>query len=100
MESTGTKGYTKKEILNILEGFGISRIAIDTEVTSADTLAAQAVYPLNVFFRLLIYIAGVSYPWQKRFYEKGAGSRIASSVVNSTSGSAFGFFHCISGIKK
>ena len=100
VESTGTKGYTKKEIINILGGFGISRIAIDTEVTSADTLAAQAVPPLNAFFRLLIYLAGVSYPWQRSFYDRGAGARITSSAVNSTGGSALGFFHCISGVKK
>jgi ubiquinone/menaquinone biosynthesis C-methylase UbiE len=100
VESTGTKGYTKEEIINMLGDFGISRIAIDTEVTSGDTLAAQAVPPLNAFFRLLIYLAGVSYPWQRSFYDRGAGARITSSAVNSTGGSALGFFHCISGVKK
>lgn len=100
VESTGTKGYTKKEIVDILEGLGIGRIAIETEVTSADALAAQAMPPLNAFFRLLIYLAGVNYPWQKKFYERGAGPFVNSSAKYSTGGSPLGFFHCISGVKK
>lgn len=100
VESAGTKGYTKRELVNMLGGLGIDRIAIQTEVTSADTLAAQSLPPLNVFFRLLIYLAGVSYPWRKKFYERGAGKMIATSSEYSAGGSAIGFFHCIRGIKK
>jgi ubiquinone/menaquinone biosynthesis C-methylase UbiE len=100
VESIGTKGYTRKEIAEMLEGLGIGRIVITTEVTSADTLAAQALPPLNAFFRLLIYLAGATYPWRKEFYDKGAGTRLAGNAELSFGGSALGFFHCISGIKK
>ena len=100
VESIGTKGYTKNELEDILEGLGVSRITIETEITSADTLAAQALPPLNAFFRLLIYLAGVKYPWQKEFYSRGAGPRVRLRAKHSTGGSPLGFFHCISGVKK
>lgn len=99
VECTGDKVYTKTEVVNVLEGLCIGRIAIQKEVTSHDTLAAQSLPPLNAFFRLLIHLAGVTYSRREKFYKKGAGSMITTSGEYSAGGSALGFFDCIHGIK-
>ena len=99
VESLGTKAYTRNEIVKILSNLGMHGISIKTEITSADTLASSAFPPLNLLYRFAIWIFGETFPWQKKYYSKGAAKSIDDFIDPRFSGNPLGFFHCIKAIK-
>jgi ubiquinone/menaquinone biosynthesis C-methylase UbiE len=99
VESLGTKAYTRRELVDKISNLGLRGISIQTEITSADTLASSAFLPLNLLYRFAIWLAGDTYPWQKKFYSKGAAKNIDNSDAPLFSGNPLGFFHCIKAIK-
>jgi ubiquinone/menaquinone biosynthesis C-methylase UbiE len=109
MESVGTKSYTRAEVASIFSKLPVTRVTCKTEITAADFLSASAFAPLNLFYRLLIHLAGESYPWRASEFHERTGpvekraeyarkNRPADEIVFT--GNPLGFFHCISATKK
>lgn len=105
VESAGTKGYTRGELLRLLNVLPLRNVQIHTQVTSADYLSSSASPPLNWFYRRAIQLAGCRYGWHKgnyvaRINDPGKPvSRACADPRNtkqpSLTGNPLGFFHCI-----
>ena len=112
VENPGTKGYTGKELIGMLEQAGLREIRIHTEITSGDYLSSSAFPPLNWFYRRMIQLAGWTFSWRaadyvQRLNEPGRKTKSASEpvepVVNAAprlAGNPLGFYHCITAVKK
>lgn len=108
VESLGTKGYTRGELLGIMRRLPLCNLRICTEVTSGDYLSSAAFPPLNWLYRSALWLAGVSYDWAAGSYRlrindpveagrrKGPGK---SHLGPTLAGNPLGFFHCISAQK-
>ncbi|PWU19527.1 MAG: hypothetical protein C5B50_06395 [Verrucomicrobia bacterium] len=73
IESIGTKAYTRREILQMLEPLGVTNIRIQTFLTSADRIEGK-----TTFHRL---------------------ANTALGLVVALTGTRMGWFHCISATK-
>jgi SAM-dependent methyltransferase len=109
MESIGTKGYTHRELSQLLQRLPLETISIHTEITSADYLSGSAIRPLNALYRLALRCAGYSRAWDPNWYVErpGSGEPISRMKVATRepkkivfSGSRLGFFHCITATKQ
>jgi SAM-dependent methyltransferase len=105
LESVGTKGYTRKELVSLLTRLGLDTIEIRTEATAADFLSASAMKPLNWLFRIALRAAGWSWGWHTSHYStrvndphptkpKLVETQRCSHQVLLT-GNPLGYFHCI-----
>ena len=108
MESTGTKGYSRRELKAMLRPLSLEAIQVDTVITAADYLSASAFRPLNWIYRLAIALAGYHYPWLPSDYvaREGAPDRPTTLAPRTRgpkdilfTGNPLGFFHCISARK-
>jgi SAM-dependent methyltransferase len=107
-ESVGTKGYTTREIRNILGPLGLEDLRIETFVTAGDYLSASALPPLNWLYRFALAIAGYRYPWRTWHYvdrrnhqeSHPLGTRERSGREAICFGNRLGFYHCISARKR
>jgi hypothetical protein len=108
MESPGTKGYTRGELLRLFATLPLERVHIRTEMTSPDYLAASAFPPLNWFWRCLLRLAGTREGWRPEDYvqrvndpdyrlKRANGPR--DPVRPLLTGNPLGFFHCITARK-
>ena len=100
VESLGTKAYTQRELARIFAALPLEYIHVQTEITSADTLASSQFRPLNLAYRLAIWLARTKYPWKLEDYSaltRTSASRQTGSPVFS--GHPLGWFHCISARK-
>jgi ubiquinone/menaquinone biosynthesis C-methylase UbiE len=104
IESAGTKGYTRKELLQMLAAFPLERIQIHTEVTAADYLSSSAFAPLKWVNHLALRLAGDTYGWKPQDYvERGDRPKNVTdkdSRYPLFTGNRLGFFHCISARKR
>jgi ubiquinone/menaquinone biosynthesis C-methylase UbiE len=108
MESIGTKGYTRSELVRIFRGLHVEYLRVHTEVTSADVLSAWAFPPLNWCFGAVLRLAGHNYPYHPSHYAARRDMADESSAPAPQqrpeqilmTGNPLGFFHCISGRKK
>jgi ubiquinone/menaquinone biosynthesis C-methylase UbiE len=109
IESVGTKGYTRKELSQILTELPLEKVSVHTEITSADYLSASALPPLNAAYRLALRLAGCSHDWDPSHYVERPTSiedtrltKLSPSVSHEIvfSGNSFGFFHCITATKR
>jgi len=109
MESVGTKGYTRKELMEMLSALPVDGIEIRTEFTAADYLSASAFPPLNWLYKLCLRAAGYHHAWHPSHYvsrvndpdrksSEGKVQRDPSRVL--LTGSRLGFFHCIRARKR
>ncbi|MEW6157503.1 MAG: class I SAM-dependent methyltransferase [Verrucomicrobiota bacterium] len=109
-ESIGTKGYTRRELVNWLVQLPLEHIQIHTEITAADALAASAFPPLNWAYRLAMHIAGWKFGWHPSQYVYRADAeepdrKVVEKPVHRDpkrpllTGNPLGFFHCISAVK-
>jgi len=108
IESLGTKGYTRKELSQMLSRVPLEEISVHTEITSADYLSASAMPLLNGIYRMCLRLTGYSYNWHLAEYVERPNSiqevvhrksraRVPGEIVFS--GNKFGFFHCITATK-
>jgi SAM-dependent methyltransferase len=104
MESVGTKGYTRKELSQILSVLPLHDIEIRTEFTAADYLSASVLPPLNWFYKFCLRAAGYHYGWHPSHYVGRVNDPIPNSGRTSSprdsqrilfTGNRLGFFHCI-----
>ena len=105
VESAGTKGYTRNELLRLLDMLPLRNVHIHTQVTSADYLSSSAAPPLNWLYRRALQLAGYRYGWHKGSYvarindpEKSireASADLRSAKQSILTGNPLGFFHCI-----
>jgi SAM-dependent methyltransferase len=109
VESPGTKGYSRKELVRWLEGLPLQNIHVRTEITSADYLASSAFAPLNWLYRLALRLAGHRFAWRpadyvERVNEHESRARRQTDLRDPRrpifTGNPLGFFHCISAEKK
>ena len=68
VESPGTRGYTRGELVRMLGVMPLQNIHIRTEITSADYLAASAFKPLNWLYRRATRPAGYHFGWHPGQY--------------------------------
>ena len=92
-ESIGTKCYSRAELKAIFEKFPVEDVCIHTELTSGDHLSSHAFPPLNLFWRLLIWLAGERRQWFKGMYTTPPTGKIPGPF--RVTGNALGFYHCI-----
>src|SRR5439155_10741082 len=100
VESIGMKVYTPRELARMLAALPLTNIHIQTEITSADYLAASAFSPLNLFYRMLIRLAGYRPAWDISDYkdrpkDRRPGQRDSIMIT----GNPLGWFHNISARK-
>lgn len=109
IESLGTKGYTRKELSQMLGRLPVENISVHTEITSGDYLAASAWAPLNAIYRMFLRGAGYSYGWHPSDYVErpnsmGEGIQRRSSNPRTDkiifTGNKLGFYHCITATKQ
>lgn len=101
VESVGTKAYTCAEVARIFSALPLTSIRVQTEITSADTLASSRFRPLNLAYHLALWMAGNKYPWKLADYS--ATTRDYSpekSTPPQFFGHPLGWFHCISARKQ
>lgn len=109
IESKGTKGYTRPELRQMLSKFPLEKTRVHTEITSADYLSAAAMPLLNAIYRACLRATGYSRDWHSAQYVERPRSidelkkrkpltRDPRKVTFT--GNRFGFFHCISAIKR
>lgn len=108
-ESIGTKGYTRGELVRILEKLPLRNLHIHTEVTSSDYLSSSAFVPLNWAYRRMLQLAGYRYAWHAGEYRARVNDPAASTVPHAQAGmpgrplftgNPLGFYHCISAEKR
>jgi ubiquinone/menaquinone biosynthesis C-methylase UbiE len=109
IESVGTKGYTRKELSQMLAKLPLEEISVRTEITSADYLSGSAMPLLNALYRLFLRAVGYSHDWTPNQYverpKSMTGTAQAKKAVAQAaqeilfSGNRFGFFHCITATK-
>ena len=108
MESIGTKGYTRPELVRMFRKLPLEYFRIHTEVCSGDVLSASAFPPLNWCFRAAIRLAGFRYPYHVSHYgtRQAAGGNPQAPAPQQRpdqvlyTGNPLGWFHCISARKK
>jgi SAM-dependent methyltransferase len=108
MESIGTQGFTRSELLSLLSACGLREIDLVTHVTAADYLSAAAFPPLNIVYRLMLRLSGCRYAWHPSQYaprvhdpdpRHTAPSYRRDPLKPRVMGNALGFFHCVSARK-
>jgi ubiquinone/menaquinone biosynthesis C-methylase UbiE len=105
IESVGTKGYTRRELVRMLSTLPLEPVSVHTEITSADYLSASAIPLLNFIYRMFLRLAGYSRHWHVADYVERPHS-MKENVSAKTwreiafSGNGLGFYHCISGTKR
>lgn len=109
MESLGTKGYTRKELLRMCAALPVESLHLDTEITAADYLSASALPPLNWLYRLALRGSGCHYGWHPSQYTARVNDPDRPSTVPAgtrrdprqplLTGCRWGFFHCLSARK-
>jgi SAM-dependent methyltransferase len=107
MESTGTKGYTRCELRDMLLPLPLRDIVVHTEATSADCLSASMFAPLNALYRACLRLTAGSRDWHAEDYverpragvtsRRNLPSRETERIVFT--GNRLGFFHCITAKK-
>lgn len=109
IESPGTKGFTRRELVRLLSRMHLVNIHIHTEITSSDYLAASAFRPLNWCYRRVIQLAGYHFEWNagqsvERVNDPAPRTRKYVWVPDPKrpllTGNALGFFHCINARKE
>ena len=105
IESAGTKGYTRGELLRLLGALPMRNVQIHTQVTAADYLSSSAFPPLNWLYHRALQLAGYRYGWDKDSYvarvnDPGKPVRETSTSPRNAkqpilTGNPLGFFHCI-----
>jgi SAM-dependent methyltransferase len=112
MESIGTKGYTRKELIRMLAALPLERIQVHTECTSGDYLSSSAFPPLNWLYRGCLKMAGTRYAWKPEHYKSrvndpdGTGQLADRPAAQHPleevllTGNPLGFFHCITARKR
>jgi len=105
VESAGTKGYTRGELLRLLDGLPLRNVHIHTQVTAADYLSSSALPPLNWLCRRALQLAGYHFGWLKSDYvprinDPGKPVNRTCAVPRNKkqpilTGNPLGFFHCI-----
>jgi len=98
VESIGTKAYTRAELKRILSRLPLAHVQVQTFLTSADYLSADAFPPLNSVYRLFIHAIGSRPAWRIGDYRKERGQERDPREIQF-SGHPLGFFHCISARK-
>lgn len=108
MESAGTKGFTRKDLLDLFSSLPVHELRIRTEVTSADSLASSGFPPLNWIYRILLYLAGERRRWDPLKYAERfntptprlvkAGRGVEPTPALFT-GNRLGLYHCITARK-
>jgi SAM-dependent methyltransferase len=108
IESTGTKGYTRGELVRTLGQLPLNKISVHTEITSADYLSASAMPVLNFAYRVCLRLVGYFRDWEaSRYVERPTEGNqphrrtifTSPSGTIAFSGNPLGFFHCISAVK-
>jgi ubiquinone/menaquinone biosynthesis C-methylase UbiE len=103
IESAGTKGYTRKELLQMLGAFPLEQLQIHTEVTAADYLSSSAFLPLKLLNHVALRLAGHQYGWKPEDYVVRGDTPTTVNAQDSRyplfTGNRLGFFHCISARK-
>ena len=107
IESTGTKGYTRRELIEILSRLPLDHVSVHTEATSADYLSASALPLLNKIYRVLLRLGGGGRDWELADYVERPRNGMSSPHKAQPrlqrqitfSGNRFGFFHCITARK-
>lgn len=110
IENTGTKGYTRGELVKMLTELPLSNVQIHTEVTSGDQLSSSAFTPLNWLYRIALWVAGTRYDWDLSQYVLRTNdpvevrARRQSDALRPTrpvkTGNPLGFYHCITAEKR
>ena len=104
LESIGTKSYTRPELQRIFEALPLTNIRIHSYVTSADYLTFSGFKPLNLLVRAVLRLGGNRPPWQRENYRFADGQtptgRSAPDAKTLFTGNYFGFFTCITAIKR
>ena len=112
VENIGTKGYTRKELLQMLAALPLEYLHVHTECTSGDYLSASALPPLNWLYRLGLKLAGTRFGWHPSHYvsrvndpdRNGQCSNLPNPQRHAGqplfTGNSFGFFHCITARKQ
>ena len=101
VESIGTKAYTTRELAAIFTALPLEDIRVQTEITSADTLASSRFRPLNLAYLLAIWLARTSYPWKLEDYSAATrASTPRQGKEPQFSGHPLGWFHCIRARKR
>ena len=96
VESVGTQAYTRGELTEILRRLPLTDVRVQTEMTSADTLASSAFAPLRAVYHLAIRLFAPSYPWQLAEYNVETRRAVAPSRGEvQFAGHPLGWFHCI-----
>jgi len=109
VESIGTKGYTRGELVRILGALPLRNVHIHTEVTAGDYLSASAFRPLNWLYRRALQLTGYHFGWHPSQYVARVNDATESGYQPATigrdpaqplcTGNPLGFFHCISADK-
>lgn len=101
VESIGTKAYTPRELAGIFTALPLEDIRVQTEITSADTLASFRFRPLNLAYLLAIWLARTRYPWKLEDYSAATRNSAPGPAARPQfSGHPLGWFHCISARKR
>lgn len=105
VESIGTKGYTRAELLKLLAVLPLRNVEIHTQITSANYWSSSALPLLNWLYRRALQLAGYHYGWRKSDYvprvnDSGKPVYAARANLRQTrqpilAGDPIGFFHCI-----
>lgn len=104
LESIGTKSYTRPELRRIFEALPLTNIRIHGYVTSADYLSFSVFKPLNLLIRAVLFLGGDRPHWQKDNYKFEDGQkptgRPSPNAKTQFTGNRFGYFTCITAIKR
>ena len=110
VENVGTKGYSRKELLRMLQSLPLTGIHVHTELTSGDYLSASAAPPLNWLYQFCLKAAANRCGWRPDHYvarvnedvqDGGPMQRVSQERPEPLfTGNSFGFFHCITARKQ
>lgn len=105
IESSGAKGYTRRELGEMFSHLPVQDLHIHTEMTSADYLSASAFRPLNWLMRSALRLAGETRSWRPCDYtarindphrNSPEAARLRSEPDERTlTGNPLGFYHMI-----
>jgi ubiquinone/menaquinone biosynthesis C-methylase UbiE len=100
VESLGTKGYTRRELRQMLSQLPLREVRVRTELPAGEYMCASAFKPLNWLYRVAIRMAGYRPAYPVTGYNRALVERHKPREgVIEFSGNPLGFFHCISARK-
>ena len=100
VESIGTKAYTRAELRQMLAPLGLTDIHIHTDRTSADYLASSGFSPLNLLYKMCLWLAGDRPVWKLSDFHPGQDrGAVQPEEARPCTGNPLGWFHCISARK-